>query len=43
MFTRIAPEEAGVRREGILRFLDEMKEKHLHMHAMMMLRHGKVF
>ena len=43
MMIRITPEEAGVRREGILRFLEEMKEKHLHMHDMMMLRHGKVF
>ena len=42
MFIHTAPEEQGVRGEGILRFLDEMKEKHLHMHAMMMLRHGKV-
>ena len=43
MFVRTTPEEAGVRSEGVLRFLDEMKEKHLHMHDMMMLRHGKVF
>ena len=43
MLIRITPEEAGVRAGGILRFLDEMKEKHLHMHAVMMLRHGKVF
>lgn len=43
MLVRITPEEAGVRREGILRFLNEMKEKHLHMHDMMLLRHGKVF
>ena len=42
MFDRALPEEQGVRSEGILRFLEEMKEKHLHMHAMMILRHGKV-
>ena len=42
MFQRVLPEEAGVRSEGIVRFLDEMKEKHLHMHAVMILRHGKV-
>ena len=41
MFPVCTPEEAGVRSEGIVRFLDEMKEKHLHMHAMMILRHGK--
>ena len=42
MFTAVSPEEAGVRSEGIIRFLDDMKARHLHMHAMMILRHGKV-
>ena len=42
MFEHITPESAGVRGEGIVRFLDDMKAKRLHMHAMMILRHGKV-
>ena len=42
MFQRVRPEEAGVRSEGIVRFLDEMKEKHLYMHDLMILRHGRV-
>ena len=42
MFEYCKPEEAGVDSRGIVRFLDEMKEKHLHMHNVMMLRHGKV-
>ena len=42
MFIHTTPEEQGVSSNGILRFLEEMKEKHLHMHAMMILRHGKV-
>lgn len=42
MFTRIQPEAAGVRSEGIVRFLDDMRAKRLHMHDMMILRHGQV-
>jgi len=42
MFEHIAPEEAGVRSEGIVRFLDSMKEKHLHLHDMIILRRGRV-
>ncbi len=42
MLIRTTPEEAGVRGEGIRLFLDDMKEKRLHMHAVMILRHGKV-
>ena len=40
MFQSAAPEKMGVRSEGIVRFLDEMKEKRLHMHDMMILRRG---
>ena len=32
MFDHITPESAGVRGEGIVRFLDDMKAKRLHMH-----------
>ncbi|MBQ3815750.1 MAG: beta-lactamase family protein, partial [Clostridia bacterium] len=42
MFAYTTPEKAGVRSEGIIRFLDDMKAKRLHMHAMMILRHGEV-
>ena len=42
MWKTCAPEEAGVRSEGILAFVREMEEKHLHLHALMMLRHGQV-
>ena len=41
MFAYASPESAGVRSEGIVRFLDEMEEKRLHMHALMILRHGR--
>jgi CubicO group peptidase (beta-lactamase class C family) len=41
MFPTVTPEEAGVKSEGIIRFLDEMEQKRLHMHALMILRHGK--
>ena len=42
MFEHISPEEAKVDSRGIIRFLDDMREKRLHMHALMILRHGKV-
>ena len=42
MFAITSPESAGVRSEGILRFFDDMEEKRLHMHAVMILRHGRV-
>ena len=42
MFLRTQPEALGVDSRGIVRFLDEMKQKGLHLHSMMMLRHGKV-
>ncbi|MBR4204409.1 MAG: serine hydrolase [Clostridia bacterium] len=42
MFERVSPEEAGVHSDGIVRFFDDMKAKRLHMHAVMILRHGKV-
>ena len=41
MFPCGSPESVGVRSEGIVRFLGEMEEKRLHLHAMMILRHGK--
>lgn len=41
-FPRSTPEALGVDSRGIIRFLDEMKEKRLHLHAMMILRHGTV-
>ncbi len=42
MFERCAPEAAGVKREGIEAFLQDMVDKHLHMHNLMILRHGKI-
>ena len=42
MFEYCSPEDVNVSSAGIVRFLDEMKQKRLHMHAMMILRHGKV-
>ena len=42
MFDHITPESAGVRGEGIVRFLDDMKAKRLHMHDLMILRHERV-
>ena len=42
MFEQCRPEDAGVDSLGLIRFLDDMKAKHLHMHKMMVLRHGRV-
>ena len=42
MFPKANPESVGVRSEGIISFLDDMKEKHLHLHSLMILRHGKL-
>jgi len=42
MFERSTPAAEGVNSRGIIRFLDEMKEKKLHMHDMIILRHGKI-
>ena len=42
MFEHCTPEELNVDSRGIIKFLDEMKEEQLHLHAMMILRHGKV-
>ena len=42
MFKTASPEQTGVRSEGIVRFLDDMKEKRLHMHSVMILRHGQL-
>ena len=42
MFEECRPEDVNVDSQGIIRFLDDMKEKQLHMHKMMILRHGKV-
>ena len=42
MLPKTNPESVGVRSEGIINFLDEMKEKRLHLHSLMILRHGKV-
>ena len=42
MFERSTPAREGVSSSGIIRFLDEMKAGGLHMHDMMILRHGKV-
>ena len=41
MFEHCLPEELGVDSRGIIGFLDEMRDK-LHLHNVMMLRHGKV-
>ena len=40
-FPTCAPESAGLSSAGILRFVEEMKEKRLHLHSLMILRHGK--
>ena len=40
MFKTASPEQTGVKSEGIVRFLDDMKAKRLHMHSVMILRHG---
>ena len=42
MFEHCKPEELNVDSRGIIRFLDEMKEQKLHLHNLMILRHGKV-
>ena len=42
MFEHCLPEELGVDSRGIIGFLDEMRDKGLHLHNVMMLRHGKV-
>ena len=42
MLEHCRPEDVHVDSVGIVRFLDDMKERKLHMHSVMMLRHGKV-
>ena len=42
MFPISTPSSVGVRSAGIIRFLDEMKEKRLHLHKLMILRHGQL-
>ncbi len=42
MFERVSPEKVGVGSGGIVRFFDDMKAKRLHIHAVTILRHGKV-
>ena len=42
MFEQCRPEDVGVDSRGLIQFLDDMKAKRLHMHKMMVLRHGKV-
>lgn len=41
-FTRVAPEEVGIRSEGIIRFLELCEQRGVELHSMMLLRHGKV-
>lgn len=41
MFPVTAPSSVGVQSEGIIRFLDDMREQHLHLHKLLILRHGK--
>ena len=40
-FPTCAPEDVGVSSAGLLRFVEEMREKRLHLHSLLMLRHGK--
>ena len=42
MFEQVRPEDVGVDSRGIIRFLDDMKAQGMHMHKLMILRHGKV-
>ena len=42
MFERVQPESVSVDSRGIIRFLEDMKRQKLHMHSLMILRHGKV-
>lgn len=42
VFRRVSPEKEGMRTEGILRFLEEVKVRGIDMHSLMILRHGKV-
>ena len=41
-FERVSPEEAGVRPEGILAFLDDLESGYTEMHGLMIMRHDKV-
>ena len=43
MFEQCRPEDVSIDSSGIVRFLDDMKNQRLHLHSVMMLRHGKVF
>ena len=43
MLEHCRPEEVNVDPAGLARFLEELKRNHLHVHSVMMLRHGKVF
>ena len=41
MFEKCRPEDVNVDSRGIIEFLDDCKEKKLHLHKLMILRHGK--
>ncbi|MBR6030288.1 MAG: serine hydrolase [Clostridia bacterium] len=40
-FPVTTPEAVGVSSGGILRFLGDMREQHLHLHSLLILRHGQ--
>ena len=42
MFEYCAPKDVNVDGNGIVRFLDDMTQKKLHMHSIIILRHGKI-
>ena len=42
MFPTATPSSVGIQGEGIVRFLDDMQERHLHLHKLMILRHGQL-
>ena len=41
-FERVAPEELGIRSEGILKFLDAVESDLTEMHGLVIMRHGKI-
>lgn len=42
MLENCRPEDVQVDSQGIIQFLDDMKTRKLHIHKLMILRHGKV-
>ena len=41
MFEKVSPEFLGIRSEGILAFIDRMRQESIELHTLSVVRHGK--